>query len=429
MYAHEHANLSDELVAGLERIEEDLAGSIRIVSGAAQRNVTAGMAWGRALGHPNNDVVIVDYGAPEAVPFVHDRQYFGGLYEPLNFEPLVERAEYSVVVSDSTNRHINEPLFLVGERVIWTAHQLNAIDIHWSTTAGLLEELGEAIDLAIETRSIEQREQEQRQEALRHLTEYHRGASERRLGDLRSQISVHERALAGFQEHVALSIRDLRAAQRNVIVAEQQEDPSEDRIMAEWERLCDHPRITAVSCGSSPRNGISGSWLNFVTDDVTLTNPEDGESALMGRFSVTAALDAQTVRVENLDSPRGGRPHPHISESGGPCYGEMQTSISTVLIEGEYSAFVEYMFEFLETYNPRDDWGRYAIRWLEHPHDPDEQRQWNTGDEAVHDGLDHLVTEQETPTVATAGVTTPITMTFVENEFTADDLGDGGGVR
>lgn len=186
------------------------------------------------------------------------------------------------------------------------------------------------------------------------------------LHDVRYRISVEE-------DRLHQATRDLTAAQRALNLLRQEADAllasndlSRDELLARYDRLRNHPRITDTR--------VEGDVLVFVTDELTLSHPEDPErSAPLGRIEVKIHMTAAgAVEMRNLDRPRGGRAHPHCAQAGTPCFGTISQSVSQFIATHEYEGLVELLLQFLQTYNPADDYGRYAGYWFEVPRDREE---------------------------------------------------------
>ena len=75
----------------------------------------------------------------------------------------------------------------------------------------------------------------------------------------------------------------------------------------------------------------------------------------LGAYQVTIRLDADEVLIATLDGEKhDGFPHPHVSTSGVPCFGNIGPSIAKLLVEGQYAAAQSVILEFLRSYNAGD---------------------------------------------------------------------------
>jgi hypothetical protein len=97
-----------------------------------------------------------------------------------------------------------------------------------------------------------------------------------------------------------------------------------------------------------------------------MTHPETGETRWLGRFRAEINVSSNEVRLHNLDNPRNGRDHPHVS-GGVPCFGGHHDAFSQLIAEGRWYVFLELAFQYLESFNAEDDWGQYAAYWFDVP--------------------------------------------------------------
>lgn len=210
---------------------------------------------------------------------------------------------------------------------------------------------------------MEERQQRFNMERFAH---FHRTAPTRgterlriQVQDLETQYQMHLNNMTDTKQHL-----EERRGQLEYIAA-QAGNVDIERVSRDWQALVDHPRTTSVRF-------INDNTLEITTDTVTLHHPEQGPVALMGQFRIVKDLSTPHLpTIENLSSMRNNRHHPHVPHNGAPCYGGIEQTIFDAIRDAEYLAMFEYLLEFLESYNPRDDWGRFAAWWIEAPYNPD----------------------------------------------------------
>lgn len=182
------------------------------------------------------------------------------------------------------------------------------------------------------------------------------------LDNVRSRISQSESYINEWMDNIANQTSQLRQLQREadaLLSTVGGGDVWEQR----FDQLLAHPRVRDIT--------VTNGQLTVLTDDITLQYPDvdgdpmSGESRWLGPFRITFN-GTRNVRVSNLRTKRGERDHPH-APGGQPCLGGVAGTISSLLSEGEYIAALEIMFQFLETFNPQDDYGRYAALWFDVP--------------------------------------------------------------
>lgn len=123
-----------------------------------------------------------------------------------------------------------------------------------------------------------------------------------------------------------------------------------------WGAIVNHAKATEVR--------LVDGLMTITTQDLFMTHPRNGETRWLGRFDITINPNSGTVRLTNLDNPKGGRDHPHVPQSS-PCWGNAASMVSTLMSQGELYALLDLCIMFLETFNLADDWGAYAAYWFD----------------------------------------------------------------
>lgn len=186
------------------------------------------------------------------------------------------------------------------------------------------------------------------------------GARDRALGSVRQQIEQQERVHAVSLQQMAGAIGSLQGLRAQVEALEASLQRNSQQWRDLWDALERHPRITHIGFDMQSR-------LTLTTDTMTMSHPDHG-SRTLGRFKITFTLDgARNLIFENLDYKRNGRHHPHIPADGNACFGEAGATIAKYLGELQLIGLVEILIQFLESFNPNDDWGRHAAMWFDMP--------------------------------------------------------------
>lgn len=187
--------------------------------------------------------------------------------------------------------------------------------------------------------------------------------------DIGTFMAQHDRAVA----EAARSKVELRQRQRLLdAVVSGDGALSEEGILETWAKLLDDPRIESVNFDSAER-------VVLTTVGLDITHPTTGDTVYLGKFKwVISADGTQMCEVHNLDNARGGFDHPHIHMNQ-PCFGELGSTIYTLIKQGNLYPAVELIFAFLASVNLDDDWGRRGAFWFEDPMDSPR----NTTDELI----------------------------------------------
>jgi len=178
----------------------------------------------------------------------------------------------------------------------------------------------------------------------------------RQIEDARDNIGVNERQLIDYERAVTTQIQNLRDRRDILNRIETRIGQEDSHWSSEWEKLNRHPRIKNIN--------LNNERVEIETDTVIMTHPDNGKAVKLGRFRVSIDNNNGIIDLENLDNPRRGRAHPHVPGIN-PCWGSLSSTVSQLQAEGEYIALMETVFQYLESYNPEDDYGTYSFYWFD----------------------------------------------------------------
>lgn len=207
---------------------------------------------------------------------------------------------------------------------------------------------------------LERRFEEIRRAQVRtRLTESIRAHQESAITNRRARISSLESEVREHESYIRDKLVRLResATELDLLIAMREQDAGE-RMLEEYDKLSEHPRVTKID--------VVGHELLLTTDHVHMTHPTTDETRWLGRFLIKIAFSGSNITIKNLDNPRNGLDHPHVAE-GAPCFGGHERDFSELVAQGRWLVFFEMLLQYLETFNPRDDWGRRASYWFEVP--------------------------------------------------------------
>lgn len=111
------------------------------------------------------------------------------------------------------------------------------------------------------------------------------------------------------------------------------------------------------------RVDCNGRHLIFHTNFLYFHNPDTNVVHQLGRMEITADLLNFSLKFKNKTHKfRGNYDHPHILK-GNICYGNFGIGLPELIQQGRVGVFVDMVIAFLETCNPKDEWGAMAIYW------------------------------------------------------------------
>lgn len=185
---------------------------------------------------------------------------------------------------------------------------------------------------------------------------------DRALQGVRQTISHETQNLTGYQERITQAMRTLADLNKQLASLEATLEDGTDVWLRRFEELCAHPKLTDVD--------FQNEAFILTTDHLRMTHPNTGDSRWLGRVKITVPIGngLYGIRFENLDNAKAGRAHPHVEGNGldaGPCFGAISSTVSQLHSSMELMALTDVLIMFLESFNPRDDWGSYAAYWFD----------------------------------------------------------------
>ena len=109
--------------------------------------------------------------------------------------------------------------------------------------------------------------------------------------------------------------------------------------------------------------------LRITTKDIYMTSPEiEDDIRYLGKMQIDINLNNYIVRFINLNNTRYNYwgeygHHPHVSESGSACLGNLSDTLAMANQENNLYIAVLQCIGFLQTYDPKDCAGAYYRAW------------------------------------------------------------------
>lgn len=214
--------------------------------------------------------------------------------------------------------------------------------------------------------NVEEMRARRMERAKERFGEFSTGRLSTRVQEVRNTVAGLETDSTQMFESLAATqdrLREEKLTLDTLIAMQKGEQPTIDPE-TEWEALNRHEKVDKFT--------VVGDRLTFETVDLTLTDPDTGESAPLGRFRISFPMgpgSGRGIQIENLtngkdDGSGRTRAHPHVA-NGRPCFGNIMNEIARMGAAGEVGGMLELLLQYLQTYNPRDDYGRFAGLWFE----------------------------------------------------------------
>lgn len=277
----------------------------------------------------------------------------------------------------------------VAERVVWYHYAVEYIleQRRFNVELWYDHAIRRAIDPEFTTQLAERVAEASRNAFVAFMGE---GRMSRRVQNLRQTIEQNENNINNYRSSIATSLRQLSESQNELdtlLTLIGQGDISWDEY---WERLVNHPRITAIEWEEPT--------LTFRTDEIFLSHPTAGTRASLGVMEIKLNLRDHYITIVNTTNPRGNRAHPHVNGDA-PCFGQWEHAIYQLLADGNIYDLMEMMFVYLESFNPRDDWGRFAAYWFRTDGSPIDNADTDAAVEAAANGTPLGAEDEEQETV------------------------------
>lgn len=248
----------------------------------------------------------------------------------------------------------NYPIAAWGNNEIFTSISLLNFGINQ------LKEM-KLVDLFMDATNPElmaEREQKQIDEMILQASKEFESASQQQTSQIKERIEMHENELASA---MANGIRASRSAQQEATkleIAQKINDNESDRLGKQLRELQKNIHIDRLTYHMQT--------LTVNTKELYLYSPSGEERVLLGRMCIKFGINGSVV-IENLTNPKASppRPHPHVNSGGQPCWGQMQSQVMKLISNLELVGLVETIINYLENYNPDDDYGRFAPYWFD----------------------------------------------------------------
>jgi hypothetical protein len=179
--------------------------------------------------------------------------------------------------------------------------------------------------------------------------------SQSRLSGITTNIDNYKRELIKLgREQVALMV-ELKAL-------ESANGEANAKVLREFERIAGMKHVVSYD--------ITGTDLVFTTD--TIVAEVNGKLYLMGKYSVSVNIETCNVKIMNL-TPENRRKsywgqgcqHPHVSNTGSPCLGNIVNTIADLVVQNEWCGLVNLMLGYLKAINLDDIAGQNYYMWDE----------------------------------------------------------------
>ena len=113
---------------------------------------------------------------------------------------------------------------------------------------------------------------------------------------------------------------------------------------------------------------IKGEYVHIFTDNIYIYEPESEDRFHAGKYEIKIRMSDSDIKFFNYENRRRsywGRKchHPHVSESGNPCLGNISTTLAELCSTKDVYSLAIVAINFLEAVNIEDSAGKYIRNW------------------------------------------------------------------
>lgn len=370
MSIYVEGTLPSEITDYLDSLSDELGRPIRVLEGNYQQIAVPG-DWTQeqvdAVGVNAEEcaasgVTIYNWASASQHRTIHWEQlpselYSDGLNRDLRVREVMVPHEDLALGDIRTFGTDQFALCEVGDRTVWFLTTLGYIPSPEELNLDIV--LRESINLSLDERraeEMERRRAEQNRNSFIHMMTEE--VSNVRLERRREELRRNETQLRSYETEMAQTMRQLVVARRELEIAEATASKSREDLIREWDQIEANVQVNNIT--------FAGGSIRVHTKNLDLHNPNSGDTVPLGRFEIVIDTSGSSISLNNQTGRRQNRDHPHVDQ-GNPCWGGHSSEVLGLLAEFEIGALIEVILSYLETYNPDDDWGRYAAWWFDNP--------------------------------------------------------------
>ena len=178
--------------------------------------------------------------------------------------------------------------------------------------------------------------------------------------EVKSKYNEVVRDIKSLEDDLIDAIKQRKELALKLDMLSKVDDEEGQRVKEEITRIMQLNHVIDINVVDSEKK------INVMTDDIYVRNAN--KRYYIGMFRIEINLEHNRVRFFNLNNRRRsfwGKDcnHPHVSDTGAPCWGNAGDPIRKLLAEGEFLAAVSMMIGYLESVNTADPAGKNITRW------------------------------------------------------------------
>jgi len=173
-------------------------------------------------------------------------------------------------------------------------------------------------------------------------------------------------SIKDYQEYLATAIRNYELKLAQLHAYETSSVNGANKLINEIRNLAKQYKVEDYD--------IVGEIISIYTDDMIVELPDEYNAPpiTIGKFKIDINLKKGQIRFTNLTKKRrsywgDGCQHPHISNTGTACWGNIASAVSELIGQNEICALYSVLASYLESVNLDDPAGIYIYNWADNP--------------------------------------------------------------
>ena len=183
---------------------------------------------------------------------------------------------------------------------------------------------------------------------------------------LKSEVQRLNNSIKDYQEYLASSIRNYELKLSQLHAYETSSVNGTNKLIAEIRNLAKQYKVEDYD--------IVGETISIYTDDMIVELPDEYNAPpiTIGKFKIDINLKKGQIKFTNLTKKRksywgDGCQHPHISDKGNACWGNIASAVAELMGQNEICALYSVLASYLESVNLNDPAGIYIYNWADNP--------------------------------------------------------------
>lgn len=251
---------------------------------------------------------------------------------------------------------VDHPVGEIADKAVWYFYYLGYLPDQdkLDFEAAIFEPIRSSLD----STRMEKFKEELMERSAENFSQIMEDVPKKRLAHKQSEIDNIVSSLTSLEQEIITTKNTARMKQKELDYMLNGQTNSIDHWRNQWKTLYTHSLIQPGSLK------IENMVVSYRTMPLQIDDPEYSKSYPLGEFEVAINLENHSFFVKNKTQKLGGVDHPHV-RSNKPCLGDYVVEVTDMFTQKEIAGLVEWLFGYLQSFNPEDDYGMSIRYWRE----------------------------------------------------------------